>query len=193
MTAMPNIKQLLNLSPVLTIVGTILVALIAAYAAYSSEKRQRRRTLYAQAYQDILAWGEMLYRIRRRGKTKKEADELVNRFHDLQEKILYNQGWISTESLWLGRAYQKLVFKIKSSLEDPIIDAWQHPLTPRWKSLKAALSSTERTEETAIFNEINKESRRFLRDVRWQLSWWRAPRLLLMLRNIYWSHWRKKK
>ncbi len=190
---MPNIKQLLNLSPILTIVGTILVALIVAYAAYSSEKRQRRRTLYAQAYQDILAWGEMLYRIRRRGKTKREADVLVDRFHELQEKILYNQGWIYTESLWLGRAYQKLVTKIKASLEDPIIDAWQRPLTPRWKSLKTALSSTERSKEIATFDEIDKESRRFLRDVRWQLSWWRAPRFLLMLRNIYWSHWRKKK
>jgi hypothetical protein len=93
------------------------------------DRRDQRRTLYAEAYRAALAWVEMLYRVRRRDPS--DPYPLAAQFHTLQEGIDFHQGWIDSESLWLGRAYRRLVRSIKALTFGEIKNAWKNaPCSP---------------------------------------------------------------
>lgn len=88
-----------------------------------NQRRDQRRTLYAESFKAALAWVEMLYRVRRRGPD--QTYELAGQFHSLQEKIDFHQGWIAAESRALGRAYCRLVLVVKHLTFEPIKAAWK--------------------------------------------------------------------
>lgn len=90
-----------------------------------ADRRDRRRTLYAEAYKAALAWVEALYRVRRRDPDR--PYELAAQFHELQEAIDFHQGWIDAESVELGRAYRRLVMSIKALTFHEIKEAWKQP------------------------------------------------------------------
>ena len=106
--------------------ATVVVAILSALAAYLASKRDRRRTLYSEAVQVIVGWKEMLYRVRRRD--EEETRELVNAFHDMQEKLAYYQAWIAGDSQYMSRSYARLVRDIKSQTEALIEKAWVEPV-----------------------------------------------------------------
>jgi hypothetical protein len=111
---------------ILGVTATLLVALLSALAAYLSSKRERRRILYSEAVQAILGWKEMLYRVRRR--QKDQEPDLVEGFHDLQDKLTYYQAWIGSESKYMSRSYARLVSSVKGATEGLITEAWNSPL-----------------------------------------------------------------
>ena len=113
---------------ILGMATTVVVALLSALAAYLASKRDRRRSLYSEAVQVIVGWKEMLYRVRRR--SDDQTRDLVNSFHDLQDKLSYYQAWIAGESKYMSRSYAKLVKGIKGKTETLIEKAWQAPGQP---------------------------------------------------------------
>jgi hypothetical protein len=105
-------------------VGAVAAAIIAALASRAADRRDRRRTLYSDAYRAGLAWVEALYRVRRRDPNK--PYELAGQFHQLQEQIDFHQGWISSESSELGRAYERFISAIKQLTVEEIRSAWRN-------------------------------------------------------------------
>ncbi|MEJ7783473.1 MAG: hypothetical protein WKF96_01635 [Solirubrobacteraceae bacterium] len=89
------------------------------------DRRDRRRSLYADAYKAALAWVEMLYRVRRRDPDNPYP--VADQFHKLQEDIDFHQAWICTESQALGRAYERLVLTVKALTAEDIKRAWIDP------------------------------------------------------------------
>ncbi|MDX6584284.1 MAG: hypothetical protein QOI10_3468 [Solirubrobacterales bacterium] len=101
------------------------IALAVAGWNQLEARRDRRRTLYSEAYRAALEWIELYYRVRRRD--PENPHELVGLFHAAQESINYHEGWISTESPVLGRAYNAFVEKVKSAARPLIQEAWSEP------------------------------------------------------------------
>lgn len=118
----------LDLSDELT-VGIILAALTAACAFafnQAAAARDRRRTLYSEAYQTALEWVELVYRVRRR--QRGQEDELIDRYNHLHARIKYFQGWLHTESPALGRSYRSFSQAVRDESMQLIEKAWtQHP------------------------------------------------------------------
>jgi hypothetical protein len=106
--------------------GALIAAVIALTVAGWNQfqaRRDRRRTLYSEAYKAALAWIELYYRVRRRDPGN--PHELVGLFHRAQEEIDYHEGWLMTESHPLGRAYQEFVQAVKAEARPLIKQAWQ--------------------------------------------------------------------
>jgi hypothetical protein len=110
--------------PVAALVAGVFALIGIALNRYS-ERQDRRRSLYADAYKAALAWVEMLYRVRRRDPNNPYA--LADQFHCLQESIDFHQAWIESESVHLGRAYRKLVASVKKLTVQEIKAAWKAP------------------------------------------------------------------
>lgn len=151
--------------------ATLVAATIAATAAYLASKRERRRLLYGEAFKAALGWHEMLYRVRRR-RTDNEG-ELVETFHELQERLTYYQGWIASESRYMERSYKRLVAAVKGGTEPLIRQAWESPVRPVPGN---ALPADEHP-------TFDAESSRFLQDVRSFLSPLYFRKLAVVWRN----------
>jgi len=104
-----------------------LFAILLSSVGRKREQKDRRKTLYSEAFQAVLAWEEGLYRVRRRAADGSEDLEIKNRFHDLQELIAYYYGWLSIESAELGTSYNTLVNTVKHECEPLLQHAWADP------------------------------------------------------------------
>lgn len=152
----------------------LLLAGLKAVAWLLSGPRDRRRALYGTAYQQAMAWVEMLYRVRRRGNDESSARDLVERFHALQEQIDYHRGWLGSESKYLARSYCRLVGAIKRQTEPLLRTAWTDP----------GCAPGEATPGDAVHPAVEQYSLDFLTDVRLHLSLWPVvPRVRLAWRN----------
>jgi hypothetical protein len=123
------------------------------------DRRDRRRGLYSNAYQAALAWGEMYYRVRRRDPGK--AHELAQQFHTIQEKIDFHQGWIASESEYLGRAYCRLVLRTKALTVEHIRRAWTEPPVSPDEGFSVV---------PVVAAELEQAKERFILDLRRHLS-----------------------
>jgi hypothetical protein len=108
-------------------VSAIAVAIVSAALARIFAQRDRRRQMYGEAFRTALEWHEMVYRVRRRANTDEHDRVLVDRFHDLQERLDYYEGWIGSESKYMRRSYRKLANAEKSSTASDLKDAWDKP------------------------------------------------------------------
>jgi hypothetical protein len=142
-----------------------------AWRAHQDNARERRRTTYSQAYKAAMAWVEMVYRVRRR--SEQEDPKLVELFHARQEDITYFQGWISTESEEMGRAYSTLVLSLRAATKELIREAWTSQPTPPWDESHGQLKHPA----------CQEASDKFLRDVRDHLSPWFCVRRRVAARN----------
>ncbi len=106
------------------------VALLLAWRAHQDNVRDRQRATYSEAYKAAMGWVEMVYRVRRR--SNKEDPTLVELFHARQEAITYFQGWISTESEGMGRAYGAFVTKLRAATGHLLQEAWRQEPKPPW-------------------------------------------------------------
>ena len=152
-------------------IATLGAALIAAVAAYLAGKRDRRRSLYGEAYKAALGWVELLYRVRRR--TAESEMHLVDRFHDHQESLNFYVGWIAAESKYMSRSYGRLVKAVKGVTEPLITAAWNEGLRP--------FPGNAVPEDT--HPDLTIESNRFLKDVRAHLSPWKFRKIAVAWRN----------
>jgi hypothetical protein len=136
----------------------VIVAILAALAAYMAAKREQRRTLYSEAIKVAVGWEEMLYRVRRRREGQEQ--ELIERFHDLQDNLTYHRAWVGTDSMYMKRSYDALTLAVKAATADPIKEAWADGVRP--------LPGHALASDT--FPDVDAELDRFLADVRSHLS-----------------------
>lgn len=162
---------------IVTAAVTVALAAVGGIVALMTRKRLRQRDLYSCAYKAAMSWKEMLYRVRRRPEGAKSDEALIDRFHSLQEELDYYQGWIGSESPWMGRSYCRLVNAVKKETGEPIVSAWAEP--------------ERRPPANATFDDdthpnCKKASDRFLFDVRCHLSIFPPMRLVVVWRNRKW-------
>jgi len=158
-----------SLLPQLAPIGTVTAALVAAAVALylnargrKNAERDRRRTLYSEAYRVALEWCEGIYRIRRRPQDGSGDVDLVHHFHDMQERIAYYEGWLAMESPVLGRAYKRFLCEVMDEARPLIQEAWSRPGCP----------PTRQTSPDDKGPALNDVKERFLLDMREHLSSW---------------------
>jgi hypothetical protein len=162
---------------IIAAVATLIVAAVGGLLAFMTRNGQRRRDLYSEAYKTTMAWREMVYRVRRRAASAEADQELINRFHDLQERLDYFQGWIASESRWMVRSYCRLVEAVKEATREPIVAAWKEE--KRRHPWEGTLPED--------YHPVCKEATdRFLADVHWHLSLLVPMRLVVVWRNRKW-------
>ncbi|MET8776602.1 hypothetical protein ABZV58_16465 [Nocardia sp. NPDC004654] len=150
--------------------SAIAVAIFSAFATRIFSQRDRRRQMYGEAFRAALEWREMLYRVRRRNNTDECDRAITDRFHDLQERLDYYEGWIGSESEYMRRSFRKLVSASKSATLPHIRDAWDRP------------GKTGNSDSSDVHPNIDPNVRRkFLQDVRDHLSFqpWRWLRIII--------------
>jgi hypothetical protein len=91
----------------------------------ASEAANRRRDRYAEAVTTLVAWIEYPYRVRRRTDDKPETlAALVERGHDLQERLACHHAWITTEDADTATVYQAARAAIGQLVGPAIREAW---------------------------------------------------------------------
>lgn len=134
------------------------VAILAALAAYMAGKREQRRALYSEAIKVAVGWEEMLYRVRRRREVQEQ--DLIERFHELQDELTYHRAWVGTDSRYMKRSYDQLTRAVKDALAEPIKQAWADGIRPIPGNALAG----------DTFPDLDVPLDRFLADVRSHLS-----------------------
>lgn len=152
------------------VAGSLLVAAIGAWVSLAGKRREERRRLYGESVRAARTWVEILYRVRRRRDGQDE--KLVEIGHEAQEEITFYQGWIGSESAYMGKSYQCLVSAVKAATRDLITDAWNSPIRP---SPGNAIDGDQHP-------DVQQQLDEFLKDVRSHTSavpvrkigvWWR--------------------
>lgn len=146
------------------------VAILLAFVRHTTEKRDRRRSLYSDAFAEAMRWVELTWRVRRRATV--DAPELVAAGHDIQERINYFSSWLALESPELCRSYCTFVDAVKGRALPMLRTAWAEPVRP--PSAGAAGLSDPRDPEA---------EQRFLNDVRDHLSFRPRKRRAVKARN----------
>jgi hypothetical protein len=130
------------------------------------ENDARQRDLYSNAYRSALEWCEAVYRVRRRKPDGSQDYELVERFHDLQERIAYYEGMLSIESAQLGRAYRIFRDAVKAECLPLITEAWSCP----------GRQPSEPTPDDEKHPDLVLARERFCAEVREHTApWWNPP------------------
>lgn len=161
---------------IVTGIFSIAVAAIGWIGSRLSARRDSRRNLHSEAHKAALAWREMVYRIRRRPDNDNAKRKLVERFHELQETLDYYEGWLCTESRYLGHSYGRMLGTIRSASAPCITAAWAAPLR----------DPAEGTPPDDDHPQTSAATTAFLRDVRSYLSFWQVPKLFVVWRNRKW-------
>lgn len=139
--------------------SAVSVALLSAFIARVFVGRDRRRQMYGEAFRAALEWREMLYRVRRRDNTKEHDRDIIDRFHELQERLDFYEGWIGSESKYLRRSFKRLVKASKDATQSDIQAAWDK----RGKSGNAEPGDSHPSIDQRVMDG-------YLRDVRGHLS-----------------------
>lgn len=175
---MPNeLKSLLDMitnAKNFLIATGILTLLISRYF----DRSTKRQEMFANAYKSVLAWREMLYKIRRRDNSKSMEIELIGEFHKLQQDIDFYQGMLSAENKALGISYKTFVLAVKKKTGALIHSAWK---------IKGKTPKSD-DHAKAEHPNIEEESEIFLTDVRDWLSWFLIPKTFVIFRNQT-KHW----
>jgi hypothetical protein len=130
------------------------------------ENDARRRDLYSCAYRAGLEWCEGVYRVRRRKPDGTQDHELIERFHDLQERIAFHEGMLSTESADLGKAYSAFLRAVMSECKPLLKDAWSQP----------GRSPTDPTPDDEKNPDLKEAKAGFCQAVRKHMTpWWKQP------------------
>lgn len=89
---------------------------------------ERRRERYSAAYQDLVAWAELPYRVRRRtGDGPDDLAALASHIHDLQERLACHTAWTASDCPRVGRWYAAALSAVKSRAAPAIAAAWSSP------------------------------------------------------------------
>lgn len=158
------------------ILSGVLVVVLSALIARQSEQRDRRRELYAEAYRAVLEWHEMLYRVRRRSSDPNDVQTLRDRFHGLQERISFYEGWIGSESVYMRHSYCLFVQDVRDRMRPLIEHAWGKATRARRRN---GADDDERP-------DVGGFAEKFLRDVRGHLSWQPWRRIAVVWRHRRW-------
>jgi hypothetical protein len=147
-------------------------ALLTFYATAYKATRDRRRSLYSEAFRAAMSWVEVVYRVRRR--TPAGQEDLLQHLHKLQEDIAYYQGWLATEAPALGVSYRRLVNGVRTEVGPLLREAWAEKVRPPW----------EGTPQGEKEPDVAMVSAHYLEDVREHLSVWWWVRRRVRTRNL---------
>lgn len=127
---------------------------------------------------------EMVYRARR---ADDSGRDVIDRYHEIHEDINFHQGWIETESQVMGRAYRRLILRIREATKRHIDDAFE---AARRRSGGTAASWEEGVK--GGHPDVASAKADFLCDVRDHVSWnpGRRAGLRLRYRKIAWRRFR---
>ena len=112
------------LAALIALVSAVLVAVLSVFIARVFVGRDRRRQMYGEAFRAALEWREMVYRLRRRDNTPENDRDIINRFHELQERLDFYEGWIGSESKYMRRSFKRLVSAAKNATKADMQAAW---------------------------------------------------------------------
>ena len=155
---------------VTTIIGLASAALagglITGFVNYSKSQRARRRRIIAEAVEVAFDRVEILYKIRRRPVNTEllTQDELAirNEMHRIQSKTEYYIAILSSESVWLGACYEKLIGEIKKQTEPLIQAAWgEKPV-----GVAVGLKEAKNPDLKAARQEFILETQRYFNPIR---------------------------
>ncbi|WP_372507559.1 type I restriction-modification system subunit M N-terminal domain-containing protein [Mycolicibacterium doricum] len=155
----------------IALVSAVLVAVLSAFIARVLIGRDRRRQMYGEAFRVALEWREMVYRVRRRDNSKEHDRVLIDRFHELQERLDYYEGWIGSESRYMRRSFRRLVTVIKGATKGDLQTAWE----ARGRSGNADPDTNHpKIPSSAMDNYLlDVRSHLSLQPWRWPAVWWR--------------------
>lgn len=148
------------------VAGTL--ALVGIAANLAASRRDRRAELYAEAFKAALAMVEMVYRARRAGDNLRGV---VDRYHQIHEDINFHQGWIEVESQEMGRAYRRLILRVRAATREPINQA-----LAAIRQGEGASAETWDKGVTGGHPDVMSAKADFLDDVADHLSWRRTRR-----------------
>lgn len=103
----------------------IVVGFMSWYLNRWGVSRDRKRERYAETIQNLVAWYELPYRIRRR--VSDEPDELsrlAQQAHELQERLANDQAWVSIEKPIIGLEYARCLKALREQVAPCSRQAW---------------------------------------------------------------------
>lgn len=155
----------------IALLSAVLVAVLSAFIARVFVGRDRRRQMYGEAFRVALEWREMVYRVRRRDNSKEHDRVLIDRFHDLQERLDYYEGWIGSESRYMRRSFERLVQSVKIATKDDLQAAWN----ARGRPGNADPDGNRPTVPQSVTDSFLRDVRSHLslQPWRWIAVWWR--------------------
>ena len=108
------------------LIGSSLVTTILTHVLTGrSTAAQSRRRGYADALATLVAWYEYPYRIKRRTSDDVAVlAALVDRGHDLQERLAGTQMWVRSESRWVGSVFNDVRKQMDRDVGPLCKDAW---------------------------------------------------------------------
>lgn len=139
--------------------SAVTVAVLSAFIARIYVGRDRRRQMYGEAFRAALEWQEMVYRVRRRENTKENDRVITDKFHELQERLAFYEGWIGSESKFMRRSFERLVTAAKEATQDEINAAW---------AKRGTTGSADANDHRPVIEQSATDG--YLRDVRAHLS-----------------------
>ena len=112
-------------SVVIPVVVAALTAAATILFTRASEAANRRRDRYAAAFQTLVSWLELPYRVRRRTSDDPETlRALVELAHDLQERMACHQAWIATENPAVANQYAETRAIVAREVGPALAEAW---------------------------------------------------------------------
>lgn len=108
---------------------SIFAAILAAFVAIATlavtlaaARRDRRRTLYSEAYRTTMSWIEMAYRAYHA--PPDDGGKFLDGYHKLWEDVRYFQGRLLMESTELGYSFALFKEAVQVVCENAIESAW---------------------------------------------------------------------
>lgn len=111
------------------LIGSSLVTTILTHVLTGrSTAAQSRRRGYADALAALVAWYEYPYRIKRRASDEPTVlAGLVDRGHDLQERLAATHMWVRSDSTWVGEVFNDVRWQMDREVGPLCKDAWHAP------------------------------------------------------------------
>jgi hypothetical protein len=127
-TQMADINSAGSLVLAAALGSSVLTAVVSKLVDRSSSHVEKVREGYAEATRALVAWGRFPYRIERRLDDEPSTLlELSARGAEIQERLAYAAGWVSSESPVLGILYADLAAVLRVGAGRHAREAWTSP------------------------------------------------------------------
>jgi len=112
-----------------TAAAAVLVVVLKAAFDATADRAQQRRQRYAEMVAALVSWAELPFRIRRRSSNDPTVRAaLVERTHELQERLVVHGAELSAECPWLSKRYDHALATVKAATAPRLNEAWKLPL-----------------------------------------------------------------
>lgn len=155
--------------------STVVIGLLAAalagglltgFVSYTKSQRARRRRIIAEAVEIAFDRVEIVYKLLRRPTDPvllaRDELDIRNEMHRIQSKTEYYIAILSSESVWLGACYEKLIDEIKLQTKPVLQKVWQQ----KPKGVDVKLEQTIQINLTSARNEFILDTQRYFNPIR---------------------------